>query len=238
VHRCLPADGVAGDAEVEDSREVAEAFLAAEVVFREEVAVSPEVREVFPEVAGAFLAVAVSLGAAVFLAAAAVVSPEAETVFPAVVAAGFPEAAIVFPTEAAAVPLVRIAFRTILHCTLISADRDRLEAECHRVQSEVNLATVVYRWEEAPHNYLLEIDPRKFPLGMKAASEHVRVQAHPSDRAEAMPAIFSASLAGLGLALRLARRPQAGLINFPRIVSAAVNRPLLHSNAQIGTRVR
>jgi len=111
-------------------------------------------------------------------------------------------------------------------------------AECHRVQPEVNLATVVHRWEEAPHNCRPEIDPRKFPLAMKAACEHVQVTFHPNARVGAMPAIFSASPAGSGLALHLARRPQIGLINFPRIVLAVVNNPLLPSNAQIGARAR
>jgi hypothetical protein len=130
----LPAGVVAGDVEVGVSREVAEAFLAVEVVFREAVAISLGVREVFPEVAAVSLAVAVFLIAAVFLAAA-VVSPEAETVFPVLEAGAFP----------GAVPLDRIAFRTILHCSPISEVRGRVAAECHPVQPEVNPATVVHR---------------------------------------------------------------------------------------------
>jgi hypothetical protein len=141
----LPAGVVAGDVEVGVSREVAEAFLAVEVVFREAVAISLGVREVFPEVAAVSLAVAVFLIAAVFLAAA-VVSPEAETVFPVLEAGAFPgAAAVLFHAEAAAVPLDRIAFRTILHCSPISAVRGRVAAECHPVQPEVNPATVVHR---------------------------------------------------------------------------------------------
>jgi hypothetical protein len=165
----LPAaDVVAGDVEVGGSREVAEAFLAVEVVFREEVAISLEAREVFPEVAAVSLAVAVSLIAAVFLAAA-VVSPEAGA-FPGAVA-------VLFPAEVAAAPLDRIAFRTILRCSPISEGRGRVAAECHPVRPEVNPATVVHLWGEALHNYrpeieriaTPEIDPRKFPLAMKAA---------------------------------------------------------------------
>lgn len=227
------------DVEVAGSRVVAEAFLAVEAVFREELAISLEVREVFPEVAGAYLAVAVSLGAAVFPAVVAVISPEAETVFPAVVAEGFPEAAIVFLAGTVAVPLDITVLRTILRCSLISADHDQVVVtECHRVQPEVNPATAVHRWEEALHNYRPEIDPRKFPLAMKAARERVQVIFHPNARVGAMPAIFSASPAGSGLALRWARQPQIGLINFPRIVLVVVNSPLLPSNAQIGARAR
>jgi hypothetical protein len=242
----LPADVVAGDVQVGGSREVAEAFLAVEVVFREEVAISLEAREVFPEVAGVSLAIAVSLIAAVFLAAA-VVSPEVETVFPVVEVGAFPgPAAVLFRAEAAAVPLDRIVFRTILHCSPISEGRGRVAAESHRVRPEVNPATVVQLWEEALHNYrpeiewdaTSEIDPRKFPLAMKPAWEHVQVMFHPNARVGVMPAIFSASPAGSGPALRSAGQPQITLVNSPRIVLAAVNSPLLLTNAQIGARVR
>ncbi len=159
------------------SREVVEAFLGVEVVFREEVAISLEAREVFPEVPVVSLAIAVSLGAPVFLVAAAGVSPEAELVFPVVEAGAFPgTAAVLFHADAAAVPLDRMVFRTILHCSPISEVRGRVAAECHPVQSEVNPARVVHRWEEALHNYrpeieyvaTSEIEPRKFPLAMKA----------------------------------------------------------------------
>jgi hypothetical protein len=246
VRSCLPADGVAGDAEVEDSREVVEAFLAVKVVFRGERAISLEVREVFPAVATPSLAVAVSLGAAVFLGAVAVVSPEAETISPAVVAAGFPEAAIVFPAEALAVPLDITVLRMILRCFPISADRDRVAAECHRVQPESNPAMAVHRWEEALHNYrpeiawvaTSEIDPRKFPLAMKAVHERVPLTFHPNARVGAMQAIFSASPAGSGLALRLAGQSRIAPVNFRRIVLAAVNDPLLRINVQIGARAR
>ena len=101
-------------------RVAAEAFLGVEVVFRAEVAVSLEVRQASPAVAAVSLALAVSPGAAVFLAAAAeLVSPGAAAVFLVAVVAAFPGATIVFPVEAAAVPLDRTAFRTILHCSPI-----------------------------------------------------------------------------------------------------------------------
>jgi hypothetical protein len=158
---------------VGDSQEVAEAFLAVEVAFREEITISLEVREVFPEVAAVSLAVAVLLIAAVFLAAA-VVSPEVETVFPVVEAGAFPAAAaILFNAETAAVLLGRTGLRKILHCSPTSADRDRVAAECRPVRPEVNRAVVVNRWEEALHNCRPEIEPRKFPLAMKATYEHV-----------------------------------------------------------------
>jgi hypothetical protein len=244
----LPAaDVVAEDVEVGGFREAAEAFLAVEVVPREEVVISLQVREVFPEVATPSLAVAVSLGAAVFLGAVAVVSPEAETISPAVVAAAFPEAAaVVFPAEAAAVPLDRIAFRTILHCSPILEGRGRVAVGCHRVRPEVNTTAAVHRWEEARHNYrpeidrgaILEVGPHNFLLAMKAALGHAQVIFHPSALVGAMPAIFSASPAGSGLALRSARQPQIDLINIPRIVLAVVNSPLLPTNAQIGAGAR
>jgi hypothetical protein len=177
-----------------------------EVVFREEVAISLQAREVFPEVAAVSLAVAVSLVAPVFLVAAAVVSPEAGV---------FPGAAIAFLAGAAAVPLDITVLRTILRCSPISEGRGRVAAECHRVRPEFNPATVVHLWEEALHNYrpeiewvaTSEIDPRKFPLAMKAAQEHVEVMFHPNVRVGAMPAIFSASPAGSRPALRSARQP-------------------------------
>jgi hypothetical protein len=238
----LPAaDVVAEDVEVGGFREAAEAFLAVEVVPREEVVISLQVREVFPAVATPSLAVAVSLGAV------AVVSPEAETISPTVVAAAFPgAAAVVFPAEAAAVPLDRIAFRTILHCSPILEGRGRVAVGCHRVRPEVNTTAAVHRWEEARHNYrpeidrgaILEVGPHNFLLAMKAALEHAQVMFHPSALVGAMPAIFSASPAGSGLALRSARQPQIGLINIPRIVLAVVNSPLLPTNAQIGAGAR
>jgi hypothetical protein len=230
-------DGVAEGAEVEDPREVAGAFLAVEVVFREEVAIFLQVREVFPEIAGAFLLVAVSLGAAVFLGAVAVVSPEGETVFPAVVAEGFPAVATVFPAGAAPVPLDITVLRRIPRCSPISADRDRVAEERHRVQDEVNRVEAANRSEEALHNYRPGIDPRKFPLAMKALHEHVQVRGHPSAGVGAMLEIFSASLPGSESALRSVAPLRINPVSFPRIVLAKVNGPLLHSNAQIGTRV-
>jgi hypothetical protein len=113
---------VAVDAEAAGSREVAEAFLAVEVLFREEVAISLEVREVSPEVVGVSLVVAVFLGAAVFLAAEAV-CPGAPAVLLWAVVVAFRLAAIVFPAEAVAVPLDITVLRTILRCSPISADR-------------------------------------------------------------------------------------------------------------------
>jgi hypothetical protein len=173
----------------------AEAFLAVEVIFQEEVAVSLEVTGVFPAVAAVSLAVAVSLGAAAFLAA---------------VVAAFRGAAVVFPTQAAAVPLDRTVFRTILHCSPISADRGRVAVECHRVQPEVNRGAVVHRWAELRHSCrpptgriaTWEVGLRNFRLAMKAAQEHVQVRFHPRARVEAMPAIFSVSPAGWEPALR------------------------------------
>jgi hypothetical protein len=53
-----------------------------------------------------------------------------------------------------------------------------------------------------------------------------------------MPAIFSASPAGLGPALRSVGQSRIGPVNFPRIGLAPVNDPLLLSNARIGTRAR
>jgi hypothetical protein len=66
------------------------------------------------------------------------------------------------------------------------------------------------------------------------AQEHVEVMFYPNVRVGAMPAIFSGWPAGSALALLSARQPQIGPINFRRIVLAAVNGPLLLSNAQIG----
>jgi hypothetical protein len=237
----LPADAVAGVVEVEDSREAAETFLAVEVVFRGKVAISLEVREVFREVAAVSLAVAFPPEAAVFLLVM-LVSLVAEPISPVVEAGAFPgAAAVVLRSEAAAVPLDIIVLRTILHCSPMSADRARVAVECHRVQAEVNPATVVPRWEEAQHScrpaigrvVTSEIDPLKFPIAMKA-QEHVEVMFHPNVRVGAMPAIFSAWPAGSALALLSARQPQIGPINFRRIVLAVFNSPLLLTNAQIG----
>jgi hypothetical protein len=130
-------DAQAGDAEVAGLRMAAEAFLAVEVMFREEAAVSLEVTEVFPAVA------AVSLAVAVFLAVAEVVCPGPATVFLAVVAPAFRGAAVIFPAEAAAVP-PDIASRKILHCSPIWAARGRVAVECHRAQPEVNQAAIVH----------------------------------------------------------------------------------------------
>jgi hypothetical protein len=155
----------------------AEAFLAVEVIFREEVAVSLEVTGVFPAVAAVSLAAAAFLGAAAFLAAAEVVCPGAAAVFLAAAVALFRGAAVVFSPEAVAVPLDISVFRTILHCSLISAGRSRVAVECHRVQPEVNQAAVVHRCEEARQSCppaidrvaTWEVGPRNFPLAMKAA---------------------------------------------------------------------
>jgi hypothetical protein len=187
----VAADVVAGDVEVGEAREVAEAFLAAEVVFREEVAIFLEAREVFREevaiflearevfreVAAVSLAVAVSLIAAVFLAAAVVVSPTGTRVFPVGVVVAFPRAAAAVLLAEAAAVLLRIVFQPILRCSPISKGRGRVAAECHRVRPEVNPTTVVHLREEAQHNYRPEIEwvatsevgLRKFPLAMKAA---------------------------------------------------------------------
>jgi hypothetical protein len=150
----LPADEVAGDAEAEESREVAEVFLAVEVVFRGELAISLEVREVFPEVVGVSL-VAVFLAEAVFPAAEAVCRGAPAVLRTVVVA--FRLAAIVFPAEAVAVPLDITVLQTILRCSPISGDRDRVAAECHRVQPEFNPAMAVHRCKEALHSYRQEI---------------------------------------------------------------------------------
>jgi hypothetical protein len=163
----------------------AEAFLAAEVMFREPAAVTLEVTGVFLAVAAVSLAVAVSPGPAVFLAAAEVVFPGAAAVFLVLVTAAFPGAAIVLIAGAVPVPLDRTSvFRTILHCFPISADRGRVAVEYHRVQPEVNQAAVAHRWEEARHSCRLAIDlvatrqvgPRSLPLAMKAAQEHVQAR--------------------------------------------------------------
>lgn len=161
-------------------REVPEAFLAEEVVFREAVTISLEVKEVFPEVAAVSPVAIVLLIAAVSLMEA-VVSPEAKIVFRAVETEAFPEtAAVIFHAEAAAVPLDPIEFRTILRCSPISAARGKVAVECRRVRPEIKPAVLVYRWEEALHNYLREIDPRRLRPAMKAAWEHVRVMFHPN----------------------------------------------------------
>jgi hypothetical protein len=229
---------------VADFRVAAEAFLAVEVVFREEVAVLLEVREASPAVAAVSPAVAISLEAAVFLAAAAVVPPGAAAVFLVAAVAAFPGATIVSPAQAALVPLDISMFRAILHCSPISADRGRVAVECHRVQPEVNQATDVHRWEEARHSCRLAIDrvviwegsPRNFPLAMKA--EHVQATLHPSVRVEATPEIFSGSQPGLALALRSVGQSRISPVSFPRIVLVKVKSPPLRSNAQIGVRAR
>jgi hypothetical protein len=203
-----------------------EAFLVAEVMFRAEVAVSQ--------------------GAAVFLAPAAVVSPAVRAVFFVTVVAACREAAVIFPAGAVAVLRDRTLFRKILHCSPISAERVRVAVECHRVQPEVNQRAVVHRREEARHScrpatdraVKREIGPRNFPLAMEAAQETVKVRVLPSARVEAMPAIFSASRPGSGLALRSVGQSRIGPVSFPRIVPAPVNDPLLLSNAKIGTRAR
>jgi hypothetical protein len=130
-------DAQAGDAEVAGLRMAAEAFLAVEVMFREEAAVSREVTGVFPAVA------AVSLAVAVFLAVAEVVCPGPAAVFLAVVAPAFRGAAVIFPAEAAAVP-PDIPSRKILHCSPIWAARSRVAVECHRAQRDVNQAAIVH----------------------------------------------------------------------------------------------
>jgi hypothetical protein len=102
----------------------AEAFLAVEVMFREEAALSLEVTEVFPAVAE-------------------VVCPGPAAVFLAVVAPAFRGAAVIFPAEGAAVP-PDTASRKILHCSPIWAARGRVAVECHRAQREVNQAAIVH----------------------------------------------------------------------------------------------
>jgi len=146
------ADAEAGAAQVEDVQVgavhmAAEAFLAVEVIFREEAAVSLEVTAVFPAVA------AVSLGAAIFLAAAEVLSPGATAVFLVVTAVAFLEVAVIFRAQAATAPLHGTVLRMTLHCSPISADRDRVAVESHRVPPELNQAAVVPQWEEARHSY-------------------------------------------------------------------------------------
>ena len=124
-----------GDAEAAGFRMAEEAFLAAEVMFREEAAV-------FLEVTGVFPAVAVSLAVAVFLAVGEVVCPAA--LFLAVVAPAIRGAAVVYPAGAAAVLLDRTVFRKILRCSRTSAERVRVAVECHRAQREVNPAAIVH----------------------------------------------------------------------------------------------
>jgi hypothetical protein len=118
--------------------------------------------------------------------------------------------------------------------------------ECHRVQPEVNQVAVVHRREEARHSCRPAIDriatwevgPRNFRLATNAAQEHAQIRFHPSARVEAMSAIFSASQAGLGLAVRSLGQSRISPVNFLRIVRALLNARLLLSNAQIGTRAR
>jgi hypothetical protein len=131
--------GAAVDAEAAGFRVAAEAFLAVEVVFREEIAVSLEVTE-------ASLAVtAVSLAVAVSPTAEEVICPAVVTVFLIAAVPVFPAVTIVFLTEAVAVPLDITALRRILRCSPISAVRDRVAEECHRIQSGVNRAAVIHR---------------------------------------------------------------------------------------------
>jgi hypothetical protein len=132
-------DAQVGDAQVEVLHMAAEAFPAVEAIFREEVAISLEVTAVFPAV------VAVSLGVAVFLAAAEVICPGAAAVFLVVTAAPFLEGAVIFRAGAASAPLDRTVLRTTLHCSPISADRDRVVVESHRVRPELDQAAVVQR---------------------------------------------------------------------------------------------
>lgn len=214
---------------------MAEVFLAVEVAFRGELAISLEVREVFPEIVEVSLG-AVFLAAAIFLAAEAVCPGAPAVCLRAVVA--FRLAAIVFLAEAVAVPLDTTLLQTILRCSPISADRDRVAAECHRVQPELNPVTVVSQSEEPLHNYPREIDLRKFPLAMKPVHAHAQIILHPNVRLEAMRAIFWAWPVGLGRALRSAPQLQINPVSSPQIVLAAVKNLPLHSNAQIGTRVR
>jgi hypothetical protein len=167
-------------------------------------------------------------------------------VFLPAVVAPFRAAAILFPAEAAAVPLVPTVFRKILRCSPISADRGRVEVECHRVQPEVNQLAVVHRRAEARHSCrpaidrvaTWEIGPRNFLLAMEAAQEHVQVRFHLSARVEAMPAIFLASRPGSPPVLRSLGQSRISPVSFPRIVLALLNGLLLLTNAQIGTRVR
>jgi hypothetical protein len=108
-------------------------------MFREEAAISLQVREAFPAVA------AVSLAVAVFLAVAEVVCPGPAAVLLVAVVEAFRGAAVIFPVEAVAVPLDRTTvFRTILHCSPIWVDRGRVAVECHRAQREVNQAAIVH----------------------------------------------------------------------------------------------
>jgi len=165
-------------------------------------------------------------------------------VFRLAVVAPFRAAAILFPAEAAAIPLAPTMFRKILHCSPISADRGRVAVECHRAQPEVNQLAVVHRREEARHSCrpaiarvaTWEIGLRNFQLAMEVVQEPVRVRFHPSGQVEPMPAIFSALPVGSRLALRSAGQLRTGPVSFPRIV--LLNVPLLLSNAQIGTRAR
>jgi hypothetical protein len=203
-----------------------EASLVAEVMFRAEVAVSQ--------------------GAAVFLAAAVVVSPVGRAVFFVTVVAVFRETAVIFPAGAVAVPRDRIMFRKTLRCFPISAERDQVAVECHRVQPEVNQLAVAHRREEVRRSCrpaidrtaTREIGPRNFPLAVETAQEHVQARFHPNVRVEAMPAIFSVSPAGSRPVLRSAGQSRIGPVSFPQIVLAPVNNRLLLSNAQIGMRAR
>jgi hypothetical protein len=88
------------DAQAAGFRMAAEAFLAVEAMFREEVAVSLVVTSAS-------------------LAAAAVVYLVLAAVFLLAVAAPFRAAAILFPAEAASVPPAHTVFRKILRCSPI-----------------------------------------------------------------------------------------------------------------------
>ena len=138
---------MAEDAQVEDAEAVGfrvagEAFLAAEIVFREEAAISLEAREVFPEVVAVSLAAAVSSGAAALLAAPEAIYRTAATDFLVALMAVFPVAVLVFPVGAAPAPLDRTVWQTIRRCSQILADRDRVAVECHRIQPEVKRTPV------------------------------------------------------------------------------------------------
>jgi hypothetical protein len=73
---------------------------------------------------------------------------------------------------------------------------------------------------------------------MEAAQEPVQVKVQPSAQVEVMPAIFLASPAVSGPALRLLGQSRISPVSFRGIVLAPVNNLLLLSNAQIGTRAR
>jgi hypothetical protein len=223
---------------VEDPREEAEAFLAAEVVFRQEAAISLEVAGVLPAVAAVSPAVVISSGAATFLEAVEPVS-QAPTVFLAAVLAALPAAVVILQVGAASVPLDRIVWRTILPCSPISADRGRVAVDCHRVQPELNQAAIVHRQEEARHSCrpaigplaTWEVGPRNFPVAIKTEPERARI--------EATSAIFSGFPVESALALHSLAPSRIGRINFRQIALVKINGPLLlRSNARIGALAR